>query len=64
LATDSCDRKNILVHHNGGSWIALVLTAAALKTGRAEMAQRAIAIAQKRLQRDQWAEYYDGKQVA
>lgn len=26
------------------------------------MAQCAIAIAQKRLQRDQWAEYYDGKQ--
>jgi len=36
------------------------LTAAALKTGRAE--GNAVAIAQKRLQRDQWAEYYDGKQ--
>lgn len=60
-----CDPKNISwSYHNGGSWAVLlwVLTAAALKTGRSEMAHRAIAIAQKRLQRDQWAEYYDGKQ--
>ena len=60
-----CDPKNIAwSYHNGGSWAVLlwVLTAAALKTGRVEMAHRAIMIAQKRLQRDQWVEYYDGKQ--
>jgi hypothetical protein len=59
-----CDLKNSpWSYHNGGNWPVLlwVLTAAALKTGRVELAQKAIAVAQKRLQKDQWPEYYDGK---
>jgi hypothetical protein len=35
--------------------------AAAQKTGRTEIAERAIELAEKRLYEDQWPEYYDGK---
>jgi len=60
-----CDPKNIpWSYHNGGSWPMLLwlLTAAALKMGRPELAYRAMETAQKRLHRDQWPEYYDGRQ--
>lgn len=59
------DRKNTpWSYHNGGSWPVLLwlLTAAAQKTGRSEMAKQAVAIAQQRLRRDQFPEYYDGRQ--
>lgn len=58
-----CDPKNIpWSYHNGGSWPVLLwfLTAAAQKTGRISIAQRAIEIAQSRLLEDEWPEYYDG----
>jgi Alkaline and neutral invertase len=49
-------------YHNGGSWPVLLwmLTAAAKKMGRGELALHAIAIAERRLFIDQWPEYYDG----
>ncbi|MGJ3251162.1 MAG: glycoside hydrolase 100 family protein [Elainellaceae cyanobacterium] len=49
-------------YHNGGNWPVLLwmLTAAARKMERAELAHHAIAIAERRLVDDQWAEYYDG----
>ncbi len=59
-----CDPKNIpWSYHNSGSWPFLLweLTAAAVKTNRTELAERAITIAAKRLQKDNWPEYYDGK---
>jgi len=48
-------------YHNGGSWPVLLwmLTAAARKMGRAELAHHAIAVAERRLVKDQWPEYYD-----
>ncbi len=58
-----CDPKNRpWSYHNGGSWPVLLwmLAAAAQKTGRNNLAQRAIDIAQKRLSEDEWPEYYDG----
>jgi hypothetical protein len=58
------DRKNTpWSYHNGGSWPVLlwVLTAAAQKIGRPAIAEKALAIAQTRLLRDQFPEYYDGK---
>ena len=58
------DPKNVpWSYHNGGSWPMLVwaLVAAALKTGRHELAQRAMDTAKDRLLRDQWPEYYDGR---
>jgi hypothetical protein len=57
-----CDPKNIpWSYHNGGSWPVLLwyLAAAAQKTGRNNISERAIEIAQKRLVQDKWPEYYD-----
>jgi glycogen debranching enzyme len=59
-----CDPKNRpWSYHNGGNWPVLLwlLTIAAIKTQREELAYKAIEIAANRLQRDEWAEYYDGR---
>lgn len=59
-----CDPKNNpWSYHNGGNWPVLLwlLTAAAQKTNRPAIAQKAINIAANRLCSDQWPEYYDGK---
>ena len=59
-----CDPKNTpWSYHNGGSWPVLLwmMMAACQKMGRAELADRAMAIAELRLVRDDWPEYYDGK---
>lgn len=59
-----CDPKNIpWSYHNGGNWPVLLwmLAAAAVKTNRISLAERAIEIAQSRLREDEWPEYYDGK---
>ncbi|KAL1822874.1 hypothetical protein ACET3Z_009652 [Daucus carota] len=59
-----CDTKNTSwSYHNGGSWPVLLwlLTAACIKTGRPQMARRAIELAESRLMKDHWPEYYDGK---
>ncbi|XP_047956157.1 probable alkaline/neutral invertase B isoform X2 [Salvia hispanica] len=52
-----CDPKNTRwSYHNGGSWPACI------KTGRPQIARRAIELAETRLSKDGWPEYYDGKQ--
>ncbi|XP_057451165.1 probable alkaline/neutral invertase F [Lotus japonicus] len=59
-----CDPKNTRwSYHNGGSWPVLIwlLAAASIKTGRPHIARRALEIAETRLQKDNWPEYYDGK---
>jgi hypothetical protein len=59
-----CDPKNTRwSYHNGGSWPVLLwlLTAASIKTGRRQIAKRALDIAETRLLKDNWPEYYDGK---
>jgi hypothetical protein len=59
-----CDPKNIpWSYHNGGSWPMLMwlLAAAAIKTNRTHLAERAIISAESRLQEDEYPEYYDGK---
>ncbi|KAL8128946.1 hypothetical protein V2J09_018101 [Rumex salicifolius] len=50
-------------YHNGGSWPVLLwlLTAACIKSGRPHIARRAIELAEARLLKDSWPEYYDGK---
>ncbi|AUT01686.1 alkaline invertase [Nostoc sp. CENA543] len=58
------DPKNMpWSYHNGGNWPVLLwlLTAAAHKTNRLDIAEKAIDIAEKRLRQDGWPEYYDGK---
>ncbi|GMJ11161.1 alkaline/neutral invertase A [Hibiscus trionum] len=57
-----CDPKNTpWSYHNGGSWPTLLwqFTLACIKMGRLELAHKAIALAEKRLSRDHWPEYYD-----
>jgi glycogen debranching enzyme len=59
-----CDPKNVpWSYHNGGNWPCLLwtFTAAALETGRGDLAQRAFDSACRRLHQDGWPEYYDGK---
>lgn len=59
-----CDPKNTRwSYHNGGSWPVLLwlLTAAAIKTGRPQIARKAIDLTETRLLKDGWPEYYDGK---
>lgn len=58
-----CDPKNTRwSYHNGGSWPVMLwfLSAAAIKTGRPQIAKRALQIAEARLLKDNWPEYYDG----
>ncbi|MEM7716507.1 MAG: glycoside hydrolase 100 family protein, partial [Cyanobacteria bacterium P01_A01_bin.68] len=59
------DAKNMpWSYHNGGNWPFLLwlLAAAAQKTNRNELAERAISIAASRLHKDKYPEYYDGLQ--
>ncbi|KAH0460320.1 hypothetical protein IEQ34_010983 [Dendrobium chrysotoxum] len=59
-----CDPKNTRwSYHNGGSWPVLLwmLTAACIKTGRPQIARKALDLAEVRLLKDGWPEYYDGK---
>ncbi|KAH1081059.1 hypothetical protein J1N35_020820 [Gossypium stocksii] len=50
-------------YHNGGTWPALIwlFTAACIKTGRPQIAKRAIELTEQRLPKNGWPEYYDGK---
>ncbi|CAI5506114.1 unnamed protein product [Closterium sp. Naga37s-1] len=62
--TTGCDPKNTRwSYHNGGSWPVLIwiLTAASIKVGRPHVARKAIEVIEKRLGKDGWPEYYDGK---
>lgn len=59
-----CDPKNSpWSYHNGGNWAVLLwaFAIAAQKTGRVELAERAIQIAEHRLVQDNYPEYYDGR---
>lgn len=61
--TTGCDSKNIpWSYHNGGNWPVLLwpFVAAALKTGRRKLAERAFDVACGKLFKDGWPEYYDG----
>ncbi|KAH9696807.1 putative alkaline/neutral invertase B [Citrus sinensis] len=44
-----------------GAVLLWLLTAACIKTGRPQIARRAIELAESRLLKDSWPEYYDGK---
>ena len=59
-----CDPKNIpWSYHNAGSWPFLLweFAAAAQKTGKTKLAEKALEIAAERLVKDEWPEYYDAK---
>ncbi|XP_050159391.1 probable alkaline/neutral invertase B [Malus sylvestris] len=63
IVTGSDPKNTRWSYHNGGSWPVLLwlLTAACIKTGRPQIARRAIELAESRLSKDGWPEYYDGK---
>ncbi|KAG0612859.1 hypothetical protein M758_6G057700 [Ceratodon purpureus] len=63
IITGADPKNTTWSYHNGGSWPVLLwqFTVACIKMGRADMAERAVAIAEKRLSRDWWPEYYDTK---
>lgn len=48
-------------YHNGGSWPTLLwqFTTACIKMGRIELAKRAVEVAEARISKDRWPEYYD-----
>jgi hypothetical protein len=59
-----CDPKNVAwSYQNGGNWPVLLwpFVAAALKTGRADLAENAYEVATRIIARDDWPEYYDGR---
>ncbi len=58
------DPKNVpWSYHNAGGWPFLLwlFTAATIKAGKSHLAEKAIEIAAKKLLKDSWPEYYDGK---
>lgn len=63
IITGSDPKNTPWSYHNGGSWPTLLwqLTVACIKMNRPELARKAVAVAEKRLSRDGWPEYYDTK---
>ncbi|XP_009335501.2 alkaline/neutral invertase A, mitochondrial-like [Pyrus x bretschneideri] len=61
IITGSDPKNTPWSYHNGGSWPTLLwqFTLACIKMGRIELAQKAAALAEKRLRSDRWPEYYD-----
>ncbi|XWS57406.1 hypothetical protein CRYUN_Cryun09bG0171500 [Craigia yunnanensis] len=61
IITGSDPKNTPWSYHNGGSWPTLLwqFTLACIKMGRLELAQKAVALAEKRLSIDRWPEYYD-----
>lgn len=58
------DPKNVpWSYHNGGNWPVLLwpFVAACLKAERRDLAERAFTIAEEKLARQDWPEYYDGR---
>ncbi|XVE63146.1 hypothetical protein DITRI_Ditri06bG0176800 [Diplodiscus trichospermus] len=63
IITGSDPKNTPWSYHNGGSWPSLLwqFTLACIKMGRLELAQKAVALAEKRLSIDHWPEYYDAR---
>lgn len=61
IITGSDPKNTPWSYHNGGSWPTLLwqFTLACIKMGRPELARKAVSVAEERLQRDRWPEYYD-----
>jgi len=58
------DPKNVpWSYHNGGNWPVLIwpFVAATMRTGRTDLAERALNVITERLKTDNWPEYYDGR---
>ena len=64
IATGSDPKNTPWSYHNGGNWPVLLwpFVAAAIKTDRRDLAEKAFNIACEKLYEDGWPEYYDGTQ--
>ncbi|MQL76826.1 hypothetical protein Taro_009224 [Colocasia esculenta] len=65
IITGSDPKNTPWSYHNGGSWPTLIwqLTVACIKMNRPEIAARAVEIAEKRIAKDKWPEYYDTRRA-
>ncbi|KAG2672374.1 hypothetical protein I3760_13G037100 [Carya illinoinensis] len=63
IITGSDPKNTPWSYHNAGSWPTLLwqFTVACIKMNRPEIAARAVEIAEKRVSKDNWPEYYDTK---
>ncbi|KAI3706470.1 hypothetical protein L6452_24238 [Arctium lappa] len=63
IITGSDPKNTPWSYHNGGSWPTLLwqLTVASIKMNRPEIAENAVKVAERRIARDKWPEYYDTK---
>ena len=63
LMTGSDPKNTPWSYHNGGNWPVLIwpMVAAAEVAGRQDLGERAYRVAEQRLMRDGWPEYYDGR---
>ncbi|KAK1291622.1 Alkaline/neutral invertase CINV2 [Acorus calamus] len=61
IITGSDPKNTPWSYHNGGSWPTLLwqFTLACIKMGRPDLARKAVEVAEKRLSKDKWPEYYD-----
>ncbi|KAJ9554745.1 hypothetical protein OSB04_009359 [Centaurea solstitialis] len=65
IITGSDPKNTPWSYHNGGSWPTLLwqLTVACIKMDRPEIAENAVKVAERRIARDKWPEYYDTKRA-
>nr|XP_043632717.1 alkaline/neutral invertase E, chloroplastic [Erigeron canadensis] len=65
IITGSDPKNTPWSYHNGGSWPTLLwqLTVASIKMNRPEIAENAVKVAERRIARDKWPEYYDTKRA-
>ncbi|KAI4302272.1 hypothetical protein MLD38_038046 [Melastoma candidum] len=65
IITGSDPKNTPWSYHNAGSWPTLLwqFTVACIKMNRPEIAARAVEIAERRISRDRWPEYYDTKKA-
>ncbi|OMO89077.1 Six-hairpin glycosidase-like protein [Corchorus olitorius] len=65
IITGSDPKNTPWSYHNGGSWPTLLwqLTVACIKMNRPEIAERAVMLAERRISRDKWPEYYDTRRA-
>lgn len=65
IITGSDPKNTAWSYHNGGSWPTLLwqLTVACMKMNRPEIAEKAVMLAERRLSRDKWPEYYDTRRA-
>ncbi|XP_002529075.2 alkaline/neutral invertase E, chloroplastic [Ricinus communis] len=65
IITGSDPKNTPWSYHNGGSWPTLLwqLTVACIRMKRPEIAEKAVKLAERRISRDKWPEYYDTKKA-